>query len=89
MEQSPISRIEAIQALHFPELEPEVRELYENGLQYRTWLNEGAQLRLAAKAATPPKDHLDKISVYFNPLLASRTEIVSRAKEISKGINES
>jgi hypothetical protein len=87
LEQSPISKIEAIVALYFPELNIHVKELSAKTLAYRAWLNEGAQLRLAARTPAPLEEHIAKLSDYYTPLMQSRDEVVNKAKEISDSLH--
>lgn len=89
LEKSPISKIEAIQSLYFQELSKQVSVLSDNALNYRGWLIKGAQLRMASKAPVPPKEHLDQISGFYNPLKKSMRDVISKSQEISKDLNAS
>ncbi|MBR9867383.1 MAG: hypothetical protein GYB20_12885 [Oceanospirillales bacterium] len=89
LEQSPISKIEAIQTLYFSELSDQVTDLSNHAMDYRKWLIDGAQLRLAAKSPSPPKDHMDKITTFYNPLKASINNVIKKSKEISGDLNAS
>lgn len=89
LEQSPISKIEAIEVLYFPELNEQVTELSNKALAYRAWLIEGAQLRIAAKSPTPPQEHMAKLNDHYSPLMKARNEVVNRAKGISDGLHRS
>lgn len=89
LEQSPMSKIEAIESLYFPELNKQVSELSGKLLDYRGWLVTGARLRLAGNSATPPKEHLDKLNEHYAPLKQSIDNVISKAKEISRSLNAS
>ncbi len=89
LEQSPISKIEAIEALYFPEMNEQVTELSNKAMAYRAWLTEGAQLRLAAKSPTPPQEHMAKLQDHYSPLMRARNEVVNKAKEVSGELHRS
>lgn len=89
LEQSPVSKIEALQALYFPQLTEQVMALSNTVHNYRGWLITGAQLRLSAKTPTPPNEHLDKLNLVYTPLKVSVSKAIEQAKVIIAELNDS
>lgn len=87
LEQSPISRINALVELYFPELRDETSLLTIQFIEYRKWLSTGAQLRLKAGLHVPPREHMDKVLDFYAPLTLARDEVIKKAAKISIILN--
>lgn len=82
LEQSPMAKIEALGALFFRELDAEVLSLSDADMNYRKWLLDGAQERMAARAKTPSNTHLELLPTVYGPLQAAQARLVTSARNL-------
>lgn len=84
IEQSPMAKIEALNAIYFEELDDQVKLLSSAESDYRSFLLTGAKLRLDQRLNTPPIEHLDKASELFGNLTKERDSMIQAARKLMK-----
>jgi hypothetical protein len=88
-EPSPLSSIQTIALLYFPELQPESDALSLAAKSYRMWLIEGRQKKLQNNPQLVPQDHLAALATVYQPFLNNRGTLLKRANATMVGLDAS
>jgi len=83
----PISEVEMISRLYFPELQKEVYRLSVASASYQKWIAEGRVNVLRNKAITD--EHKEKFNPIYTEMLQSISALVDGASDVMKEINGS
>jgi hypothetical protein len=81
MEVSPLARVEAISAVHFPQFATAIKNLVRTTLPYNQWMVNAAQKRIAGDA-TPITDGLTEAYV---PYITARDALLDELKDFASG----
>ncbi|KPL94633.1 hypothetical protein [Vibrio splendidus] len=87
IEQSPMAKIEALNAIYFEELDEQVDSLSNAEMYYRSFLVEGAKLKLQKDLNAPPLEHLDKTGDVYSKLITERDSLVQAARRLMKTLS--
>ncbi|WP_444939935.1 hypothetical protein ACJJI3_12525 [Microbulbifer sp. ZKSA004] len=88
LEMSPLSKVEALQALYFPELGESVEQLSSVIQEYTMWLIKGAKLRVNSESAVPPQEYLSEMADAYSPVIHATKEVIKNAVELSKSFDK-
>ncbi|MCC4859337.1 hypothetical protein [Vibrio splendidus] len=88
IEQSPMAKIAALNAIYFEELDEQVNSLSNAEICYRSFLVEGAKLKLEQDSNAPSIEHLNKTGEVHSNLIAERDSLVQAARKLMKTLSE-
>ena len=77
-----MSKVEALSSMYFPEIDKEVYALAEAESNYRKYLIDGGQLRLAAKTPIPPESHMKGITVVYGNVSIAQSNLVKASRSL-------
>lgn len=83
----PISEVELISSLYFPELREEVYRLSMVSIGYQKWITEGRKITSRNEVAI--KEHMEKFNPIYEELLQSISSLVNKASDIMYGVSGS
>jgi len=83
---SPMSEVEMISRLYFPELREDVIHLSMVSIRYRQWIIEGQKMKSKNKVIAD--DHMKKYKSIYEELSRSISSLVDKASDIMDEIND-
>ncbi len=82
LEQPPLSKIKALTAMYFEELEYNVLTLSSAFIEYECFLKEAKLLKTKSDTNKIPLEHLERIDEYSNPLSLETDKLINAAKTL-------
>ncbi|PMN01240.1 hypothetical protein BCT41_10415 [Vibrio splendidus] len=85
-----MAKIAALNAIYFEELDEQVNSLSNAEICYRSFLVEGAKLKLKLEqdSNAPSIEHLNKTGEVHSNLIAERDSLVQAARKLMKTLSE-